>query len=327
MIKIARLARAVSLCCISLLAGAPAWAAFPDKPIRIVVPYSAGGSSDLLARAIAEPMSSDLGQAVIVENRAGAGSMVGTAFVATQPADGHTLLLADVPYTIVAALYAGRLKYDPRKDLAPVALLGESPMYLFVTAGSRAQSLEDVLRQARESGGALTIGSGGNGSLTHLMAELLMINGGVRLAHVPYKGAAAAMNDLAGGQVELSFSSMASATAVLTAGKVRAIAVSAPAREAAYRQVPTFRELGLDRMTVQNWWGVMLPAGTPNDRVQILERAVLKIVSSVAFAQRLTALGVSAPQSAERGSFARILQEDLARWEDLVTRADIKVSP
>jgi tripartite-type tricarboxylate transporter receptor subunit TctC len=135
------------------------------------------------------------------------------------------------------------------------------------------------------------------------------------------------MNDLAGGQVELSFSSMASATAVLAAGKVRAVAVSAPSREAAFGQVPTFRELGFDRMTVQNWWGVMLPTGTPNDRVQILEQAVLKVVSSTAFAKRLAALGVSAPQTPRREAFTRLLQEDLARWEELVTRADIKVSP
>jgi tripartite-type tricarboxylate transporter receptor subunit TctC len=326
MITIRRLACVASLS-LGLLSAHAVSAAFPDKPIRIVVPYSAGGSSDLLARAIAEPMSTDLGQPVIVENRAGAGSMVGTAFVAGQPADGHTLLLADVPYTIVAALYAGRLKYDPRKDLAPVALLGESPMYLFVTAGSKATSLADVLKMARERPGQMTIGSGGNGSLTHLMAELLMLNTGIRLAHVPYKGAAAAMNDLAGGQVELSFSSMASATAVLGAGKVRPIAVSAPAREAAHNQTPTFRESGFERMTVQNWWGVMLPSGTPADRVQVLERAVLKVVTSPAFAQRLAALGVSLPQAAQREHFARMLAEDFARWEDLVTRADIKVSP
>lgn len=326
MTTVCRLVCTVSLF-LGFLGSSAALAAFPDKPIRIVVPYSAGGSSDLLARAIAEPMSSDLGQPVIVENRAGAGSMVGTAFVAGQAADGHTLLLADVPYTIVAALYAGRLKYDPRKDLAPVALLGESPMYLFVTAGSRAQSLADLLKMARERPGQMTIGSGGNGSLTHLMAELLMLNTGIRLAHVPYKGAAAAMNDLAGGQVESSFSSMASASAVLAAGKVRPIAVSAPAREVAHQQVPTFRESGFERMTVQNWWGVMLPSGTPADRVQVLERAVLKVVASQAFAQRLAALGVSLPLAAQREPFARLLAEDFARWEDLVSRADIKVSP
>ena len=135
------------------------------------------------------------------------------------------------------------------------------------------------------------------------------------------------MNDLAGGQVESSFSSMASASAVLAAGKVRPIAVSAPAREVAHQQVPTFRESGFERMTVQNWWGVMLPSGTPADRVQVLERAVLKVVASQAFAQRLAALGVSLPLAAQREPFARLLAEDFARWEDLVSRADIKVSP
>lgn len=312
--------------CMATIHGASAQASFPEKPIRIIVPYSAGGSSDQLARTISDAMAADLGQPVIVENRVGAGSMIGTAHAAGQPADGHTLLLADVPFTIVAALYAGRLKYDPRKDLAPVALLGESPMYLFVTAGSNAGALSDILRAARDRPGQVTIGSGGNGSLTHLMAELLMLSGGIRLAHVPYKGAAAAMSDLAGGQVEAGFSSMASAIAVFNAGKVRPIAVSAPIREAAHPQVPTFRELGLDRMTVQNWWGVMLPSGTPADRVQRLEKSLVKIVASSAFAQRVAASGISLPQTAAREHFSKLLEEDFARWQDLVTRADIKVS-
>lgn len=312
--------------CIAIIHSASAQVPFPEKPVRIIVPYSAGGSSDQLARTISDAMAADLGQPVIVENRVGAGSMIGTAHAASQPADGHTLLLADVPFTIVAALYAGRLKYDPRKDLAPVALLGESPMYLFVTAGSKAGALSDMVRAARDRPGQVTIGSGGNGSLTHLMAELLMLNSGIRLAHVPYKGAAAAMSDLAGGQVEAGFSSMASAIAVFNAGKVRPIAVSAPVREAAHPQVPTFRELGLDRMTVQNWWGVMLPSGTPADRVQRLEKSLAKIVASPAFAQRVATLGISLPQTAAREHFSKLLDEDFARWQDLVTRADIKVS-
>lgn len=312
--------------CIATLQGVSAQPVFPEKPIRIIVPYSTGGSSDQLARTIGDAMAADLGQPVIVENRVGAGSMIGTAHAANQPADGYTLLLADVPFTIVAALYAGRLKYDPRKDLIPVALLGESPMHLFVTAGSKAGSLSDVLRAAKERPGQVTIGSGGNGSLTHLMAELLMLNAGIRLAHVPYKGAAAAMSDLAGGQVEASFSSMASAIAVFNAGKVRPVAVSAPMREATHPQVPTFRELGLDRMTVQNWWGVMLPSGTPADRLQRLEQSLVKIVASPAFAQRIAASGISLPQTAAREHFAKLLEEDFARWQDLVARADIKVS-
>ena len=318
------------LACLALLCGLSfsgyAQAVFPDRPIRIVVPYSTGGSSDLLARGLVDAMAADLGQPVVVENRAGAGSMIGSAFVAGQPADGYTLLLADVPFTIVAALYAGRLKYDPRKDLAPLALLGESPMYLFVTASSKLSSLADVLSAAKARPGQVTVGSGGNGSLTHLMAELLMLNTGIRLAHVPYKGAAAAMTDLAGGQVELSFSSMASATAVLSTNKVRPLAVSAPSREQSHNQVPSFRELGYERMTVQNWWGVMLPSGTSADRVQRLEQVIVKIVTSQNFAQRLANLGVSPPAAAQREHFARLLDEDFTRWQDVVVRADIKVN-
>lgn len=314
-----------TICALSLTLTGVAQAAYPDRPVRIVVPYSTGGSSDILARALGEQMSADLGQSVIVENRAGAGSMVGTAFVATQPADGYTLLLADVPFTIVAALYADRIKYDARKDFAPVALLGESPMYLFVTGAFPGRTIGEVIRAARDKPGQITIGSGGNGSLTHLMAELLMIHTGAKLAHVPYKGAAAAMTDLAGGQVQLSFSSMASATSVMKSGRVHPIAVSAPAREAAHGQVPTFRESGFDRMTVQNWWGVMTPAGTPADRVQRLERAVLKAVGSPAFGQRLAAVGVSLPAAADRARFSQLLAEDFARWQDLVKQANIRI--
>ena len=198
---------------------------------------------------------------MVVENRAGAGSLIGTQYVTGQEADGYTLLLADVPFTIVPALYRERAHYDAQRDFAPIALLGVAPMYLFVNASFPARSVADLIRSAKAQPGTITIGSGGNGSLTHLLAELFMINTGTRLAHVPYKGASASVTDLAAGHINASFTSMASAYPLYKAGTIRAIAVTGLERSKDTPDVPTFKEAGLANMEVSSWWGLLAPAG------------------------------------------------------------------
>lgn len=298
-------------------------AAYPDKPVKIVVPYSAGGSSDVVARAISDQLSAELGQSVVVENRAGAGSMLGTAYVATEAPDGYTLLLADVPFTIVPALYKDRVKYDAKKDFAPITLLGLSPMYLFVNPGFEAQDVPSLVKIASAKPDTVSIGSGGNGSLTHLMAELFMQNTGTKLAHIPYKGASASVNDLAGRQIDASFTTMASAVALFQSGKIKPIGVSSPARQAGTPDVPTFQELGYPGLTVQSWWGLVAPAGTPEPVQKKLSEAMTKVMQSEPVKQRLASVGMNLPPDTSAAALKALLTQDFARWADLVQRANI----
>ncbi|VFR61145.1 Tricarboxylate transport protein TctC [plant metagenome] len=306
-----------------MLAIAPAHAAYPEKPVRIVVPYAAGGSSDVLARGISEQLAKELGQAVVVENRAGAGSMIGTAYVANEAADGYTLLLADVPFTIVPALYSGRVKYDARKDVAPISLIGVSPMYLFVNPKFEAGTVAELVAAAKAKPSVISVGSGGNGSLTHLMAELFMLNTGTKLVHIPYKGASASVNDLAGGQIEYSFTTMPTAAALFQAGKITPIAVSSPERMKETPSVPTFKELNVPNMTVQNWWGLLAPAGVPADVRARLEAAMKNVMQAVPVRQRLESVGVSASADTSGSALQRLVSEDLARWQEVIQRANI----
>ncbi|OZI64100.1 Bug family tripartite tricarboxylate transporter substrate binding protein [Bordetella genomosp. 1] len=307
-----------------LAAAAPAQAAYPEKPVRIIVPYAAGGSSDVLARGISDQLAKELGQPVVVENRAGAGSMIGTAYVAGEAADGYALLLADVPFTIVPALYGDRVKYDARKDFAPISLLGVSPMYLFVNPNFDAKTVPALVAAAKEKPASISIGSGGNGSLTHLMAELFMQNTATKLVHIPYKGASASVNDLAGGQIETSFTTMPTAAALFQGGKITPIAVSSPERMKETPNVPTFKELNVPNMTVQSWWGLMAPAGTPADVQARLEAAMKTVMQAGPVQQRLVSVGVSAPADTSAAALKRLLAEDFTRWQDVVKRADIK---
>lgn len=307
------------------LSGVAAQAAYPDRPIRIIVPYSAGGSSDVIARAISDELTAALGQSVIVEDRPGAGSMIGTAYVAGEKPDGYTLLLADVPFTIVPAVYKDRIRYDIEKDFAPISLLGLSPTYLFVNPEFPAQTVAQLVEAARARPNVVSIGSGGNGSLTHLMAALFMLNTDTQLVHIPYKGASAAMNDLAGGQIQASFTTMATATALYQGKKIRALAVSSPQRQAATPDVPTFAESGIRNMSVESWWGLVAPSGTPRPVLDTLEQAMAKVMQSDKVKQRLTSVGVNAPADTGANALRQLLTTDLARWKEVVERAHVEL--
>lgn len=323
------LKKLISMAAFSVAIGISAtsvFAAYPDKPIKIVVPYSTGGSSDLMARMIGDFLSKELGQSVIVENRAGAGSMIGTAYVAESAPDGYTMLLADVPFTIVPSLYAGRIKYDAKKDFAPVTLLGTSPMYLFIHPDFKGKNPEELAKLAKQSPGTITIGSGGNGSFTHMMAELFMRETKTKLVHVPYKGAAAAMQDLAGGQINVSFSTMPSAAAFFQAGKVVPIATSSPIRHRDTPNVPTLKESGFEGMTIQSWWGLMVPAQTPLDIRNKLNKALSKVLKEPVIKERMSRLGVDVTEQTDSQTLQRFLDEDFMRWNRLVREANISLN-
>lgn len=305
------------------LYGASASAAYPEQPVRLIAPYGAGGSSDVLARALSEQLAKELGQPVIVENRAGAGSMIGTSYVAGAAPDGYTLLLVDVPFTIIPALYPDRVKYDVSKDFAPVALLGVAPMYLFVHQDSPIKTYQDLIETAKKNPGQLSIGSGGNGSFTHLLAELLMSNTGIKLTHVPYKSAAASVTDLAGRQIDASFTTIASAKALIDGGKIRPIASTSMEPHPATPDVPTFHAGGLDTLNVQSWWGIVAPAGTPAAIISRLESALAAALPDPSVQQRFATVGVSPPQSHGAAALQTAVTEDLARWKDVISKAGI----
>src|SRR5438093_4502262 len=244
-----------------LPASAQAQVDYPSKPIRLVVPYAPGGSSDVLARALGPRLGEFLGQPIVVDNKPGAGSMLGTDVVAKSAPDGYTLLLADMPHTIVPAVYGARVPYDPVKGFDPVSLIGVSPLMLFVHPSFPAKTLGEFIAHARANPGKVTIGSGGNGTATHLMAELLQENAAIKLIHVPYKGAGPAVADTVAGQIQATFTTPATASGHLKAGRLRALAVTAVKRMPEYPEVPSLAESGVKNMAIQHWWGILAPAG------------------------------------------------------------------
>jgi tripartite-type tricarboxylate transporter receptor subunit TctC len=300
-------------------------AAYPDKPVRIVVPYAPGGSSDVIARSLSDELGRELGQPVIIDNRAGAGSLLGTQHVAGEPATGYTLLLADVPFTIAPALYRERARYRVDKSFEAVSLIGVAPMYLFVNRSSPVRTVGDLLQQAKAAPGTLSIGSGGNGSLTHLFAELFMMNTGAQLTHIPYKGAGPALNDLAAGQIQASFTTMPTANALFRAGRVRPVAVSSPERTREAPEIPTFRELGMTGMTVPSWWGLLAPAGTPEEVIRRLADAMDKVLRDPKVLTRLHSVGLQEGAANGPAELQKLIAADAARWQEVVQRAKITV--
>jgi tripartite-type tricarboxylate transporter receptor subunit TctC len=296
---------------------------YPTQPVKIVVPYSPGGSSDVLARAIGDELGKLLGQPVIVDNRPGAGSMLGTQFVAGEKADGHTLLIVDVPFAIVPALYRERVKYNVEQDFTPIALLGVSPTYLFVNATSPLKTVADVVQAAKAKPGSVSMGSGGNGSLTHMMAELFMASTSTQLLHIPYKGAGAAITDLAANQIQASFTTMASASGLYRAGKLRAIGVTSPERHKSTPDVPTFKESGIANMTTQSWWGLVAPKGISPEVKKSLTEAMQKVLKVPAVRARYETAGVDVPADTGAPALQKYVQQDVVRWRDIVQRANI----
>ena len=223
----------------SALAAGP----YPDRPITLIVPYAAGGSSDVLARLLTEPLSRALGQQIVVDNRAGAGSRLGIEAAAKAAPDGYTLLLADMPHTIIPAIQKG-VHYDPVRDFTPIGLIGTASMVFFVNPAVKAETVRDFVGLAKADPEKITIASGGIGSATHLTAELFQAKTGNKLVHVPFRGAGPAMNDLVAGHVQSGFTTLATASGALDGGGVRALDIAAEQRLASRPNIPTFRESG-----------------------------------------------------------------------------------
>jgi tripartite-type tricarboxylate transporter receptor subunit TctC len=295
---------------------------YPTRFVRFIVPYAPGGSSDVLARTVGQKLGESLGQQFVIDNRPGAGSMVGTDVAAKAAADGYTLILSDMPHAINPSIHP-KVPYDPVKDFTPVTLIGVSPMFLFTNAGFEAKSVKELIALAKSQPGKLAIASGGNGATTHLVAELLQANAGIKLTHVPYKGAGPAVADVAAGQVPLTFTSMASAAPLVKSGRLRILAVTSPRRLAAFADVPTFQESGVPGLTFEHWWGIMAPARTPAPVVEKLHAEIVKALSAPDVRERFATLAVE-PRTNSPGEFRALIESDMIRWAKVVRDAGIK---
>jgi len=301
------------------LAAAPlaAWAAFPERPLRLVVPFPAGGAADLMARGLAQHLGEQLGQQVVIDNRGGAGGTVACEIVARAPADGYTLLFGTMgTQAINPALYS-KLRYDPLKDFSPIALTHITPRVLVVGPSVKARNVGELIALARAKAGQLSYGSAGNGSSSHLSGALFESLAGVDLVHVPYKGSAPLLTDLLAGRVDATFDSFTVYEEHIKSGRVRALAVTSRTRMAALPQVPTLAEAGLPGYEVSNWLGVLAPAGTPKEVVTALHAAVIRAMSDAGMKRQLTALGIE-PAASTPDEFSALIRSEIPKWARLV---------
>jgi tripartite-type tricarboxylate transporter receptor subunit TctC len=309
----------------ALLVSGTAWAqAYPNKPIRILVPFVPGGNVDITARTVAPALGEALGQPVVVENRPGAAGMVGAQALVASPADGYTLMMGSNSSLAVAPSLYANWPYDPLKGIAPITNLAITPFVLVVKLALPATNLDEFLKIAKEKPGQLSMASGGNGSSNHLVGELFQMMTGAKFIHVPYKGTGAALVDLAGGQVDLLFDQASSTVGNVRGGKIRAIAVASAARQAALPETPSFAEAGLRDFEIDNFTGLVGPAGMPAEAVSAIHRAAVKALATPLVKERFASLGVQ-PVGSTPEQFAAVIREDLARWSKVIKAAGIKV--
>ena len=298
--------------------------AYPDKPIRLVVPFPAGGGADSMARPLALKLTALLGQPVVLDHRAGAGGAIAAETVAIAPPDGYTLMFATLgTHAINASLYS-KLRYDPVKDFAPVALTHVAPRVLVVHPSITAGSVKELIALARANPGKLTFGSSGNGGVNHLSGELFKSLAGIDMIHVPYKGAAPAAVDLLGGRLSMVFDSIVVWSDHIKAGKVRALGVSSLARSSALPSTPTIAEAGLPGFDVANWLGVLAPARTPHAVVQRLNAEIKLAMADADMRQQLAAVGID-PAYSTPEAFAGIIRQDIAKWAAVVKATGAKI--
>ncbi len=297
---------------------------FPAKTVRIVVPQAPGGASDALARVIAQRLTERWKQQVIVENRPGAGGNIGTDSVAKAPADGYTLLLGYVgTHAINVSLYTS-LGWDPVKDFTPVATLATVPFALVVNPQLPVSTVADFINLAKAKPRELTFASAGNGSVNHLLGEMFNMAAGVNLVHVPYKGAAPALTDLIGGQVQATFTSLPSVAQHMRSGAVRALAVTSARRSESFPQLPTLVESGIPGFDVNPWFGLLAPAGTPRDIVERIHGDVNALLAAKEVKERFAASGADAYVTSV-DQFATLLRADIQKWAAAVKASGAKV--
>jgi tripartite-type tricarboxylate transporter receptor subunit TctC len=300
-----------------------AFASYPERTIRIVVPFAPGGGTDVIARTLAQAMAKDLGATIIIENKPGAGTIIGTQTVATSDPDGYTLLMGTFANAVNPSLNA-KLPYDPHKDFAAVALIARSFNIVVVNPASPVKSISDLIAAAKSDPDKLSYGTYGTGTSAHLAGELFKRLAKVNLTTVPYKGAAPAITDLLGGQIQVMFTTVASAASLIAGGQLRALAVTSAQRSPAFPELPTVAEAGVPGYAAESWYGLYAPAKTPDDIIDRLNKSAARAVQSESFKK----LGVNeglvmvASPPAELDRYVRGEEE---RWRKVIRDANIRV--
>jgi tripartite-type tricarboxylate transporter receptor subunit TctC len=321
--KTAAILPALVVLCFAAFAGSLALAKYPERTLRIVVPFAPGGGTDVVARTLAQEMANDLGASVIVENKPGAGTIIGTQAVAASAPDGYTLLLGTFSHAVNTTLNS-KLPYDPHKDFAAVALIARSFNLVVVNPQSPFHSIADLIAAAKANPGKMTFGTYGVGTSAHLAGELFKDMAKVSLTAVPYKGAAPAITDLIGGQIDVMFTTVASAASLVESGQLRALAVTSVERSPAFPQLPTVAEAGVPFYAAESWYGLFAPAGTPADIIARLNQSAASAVQSEAFRK----LGVNeglVTVALPPDALDQYVRGEEARWRGVIQSAGIKI--
>lgn len=318
-----RLRIAAAFLLATLVAGAQAQN-YPTRPIRFIVPIAAGGGADLVARVIAERLSRNLGQQVVVENRAGGGTVIGAELVARSPADGYTWLLGTATSHAINASLVKKLPYDPVKDFSPIALVAVLPQIIVIHPALPAANLTDFIALAKKRPGEILFGSPGNGSNNQLGAEMLNIVAGIKTLHVPYKGAGPAITDLLAGHLQFMFTTIPPALPQVKAGRLRALAVAGAKRSALLPELPTTAEQGARGVEAASWNGILLPAGAPRDIITRLHAEISLVMKQPEVIERLAGAGVEAAMMSPE-EFAAYIESETARYAKVVKSSGARV--
>lgn len=306
----------------AVLSNAAAAETYPSKPIRLILPFTTGGATDVMARALGEKLRTRLGQPIIVENKPGAGTMLASQYVAKSPADGYTLLMAASSLGIAPAIYS-KVDYDPIKDFTPVTLVASVVHVLEVNASLPVKSVKELVDYLKANPDKLSYGSTGSGTSTHLEAELFKSMAGVKMTHIPYKGSSPALTDLVGGQIEVMFDAYASSGPFIKQGKLRALAVTTAKRSATAPDLPTVAESGLPGYEAMPWLGLVAPAGTPAPIVARLHREVGEVLKDPEIRARFKDLGLDIVGNTPE-EFAHFIRQDVAKWARVVKESGAK---
>ncbi len=295
---------------------------YPNRPIRIIVPFASGGPSDIVARSLAQKLNQSWNLAVVVDNRIGASGMIGADLVAKSPPDGYTLLLAQVGDTISMSLFS-KIPYHFEKDFAPIMQAGQTPFLLVAHPSLPVKTVKDLIQLAKARPGILTFGSSGSGSASHLAGELLKSMASIDMLHIPYKGQAPATTDLLGGQIALMFNNPITSLAHVKAQRLHALGVSTSKRFQALSEVPTLAESGVAGFDVGFWMGTLAPAGTPRNVIEKLNNEMVKIVHQADVLERFASLGID-PIGNSADEFNQVIHKEINRWAIVVKNAHIK---
>ncbi|QNP50559.1 tripartite tricarboxylate transporter substrate binding protein [Diaphorobacter aerolatus] len=318
---------ALALCALASSASVSAQAAvatYPNKPVRIIVPYPAGGTTDIIARIAANQLTERLKQSFIVENKAGASGAIGAQAVAQAAPDGYTLVMATASSHGINSALQKNLPYDAVKDFAPITVVANTPNIIIANPAVPVKNLQELVALARKEPGQINFGSTSAGGSPHMSAELLKMMAGIDMTHVPYKGAAPMLTDLIGGQVQIGFDNLPSTIGFVKSGKVRALAVTTARRWPGAPDIPTVAESGVPGYEVSGWFGLLAPAGTPKDVVDKIQTTIAEAVKSPAVAKQLNDLGAE-PVANKPEAFAQEIRDDVEKWRKVVKTTGVKL--